>query len=667
MPFHNPYNFIPALRRDGDRMPEGLRDAPPAGHHRWHENLLSGRIDVRMTVVTPLLVMRGEEIDGHTHLQVALTTDPDGVERCDLPATSVKGMLRSAYEAVTNSRLSVFDHDRRLGYRCEVSDELKKLQPALIHSGPRVEILGDLVHGDRRCKPAIPIPTWKHNKNRRDWQLGSFTHRQVVEALISRTRTGWRVETLLSEDEELPLAPESDDWYHVRGILHITGPNIESKRAERLFVTEVVDGRGELTCKEPRRIPESGELVNELKALIKDQIEVNEHAGNSEIRDRDGHHAWEYLGHEPGRTAWSRHLYEAGGSAPPWTGPDTVVEKIEDGAPLPCWAEPLPGGGWRLRPVMVSRLPYDRAPIELLDPSLRPAESAEQCSPADRVFGWSNQDGTGAHRAQLRITRLTCPTREAVQSLSPLTLPPLATPKPTQGRFYLADDEDRPLGGGVKRSGLFRRGQKVRGRKVYPHHQWMENASTNEIVNHIRYQLLDGRQREDKQNATIHGWIKPGAEFTFTVEYENLHRAELGALLWLLDPHLIGEPGKPGRLRLGWGKPLGFGSVELSATAHTASTGAQIRHGLRTLRAETPTTDVAHLATEFAAHMNSDILEAFRRAAAGYPADEQVSYPRNKPREPGYEWFVKNEKASLSGKAQSLPKLGERMLKEYIE
>ncbi|NEO28562.1 MAG: TIGR03986 family CRISPR-associated RAMP protein, partial [Kamptonema sp. SIO4C4] len=113
--FHNPYNFVPALPRDGVRGELG--DRTPIGHGCYYENHWSGRIAVKLTTVTPLLIPDAAEMtDNNDHKTYPVRLGADG--KPYLPPTSLKGMLRSAYEAVTNSRLSVFEkHDARLAYR----------------------------------------------------------------------------------------------------------------------------------------------------------------------------------------------------------------------------------------------------------------------------------------------------------------------------------------------------------------------------------------------------------------------------------------------------------------------------------------------------------------------------------------------------------------------
>jgi CRISPR/Cas system CSM-associated protein Csm3 (group 7 of RAMP superfamily) len=105
--FHNPYTFIPLL--DRSRLTRGpLCDRPPLGHDRHVPSAWNGRLRVLLTVHTPLLLLdparATRDRAGHPTYPVRL----DAAGRPYLAPTSVKGMLRSAYEVVTNSRLGVF-------------------------------------------------------------------------------------------------------------------------------------------------------------------------------------------------------------------------------------------------------------------------------------------------------------------------------------------------------------------------------------------------------------------------------------------------------------------------------------------------------------------------------------------------------------------------------
>lgn len=115
--FHNPYNFAPAPPRNtshGD-----LGDHRPVDQDTFHPDRYSGRIRVRMTAETPLLLPDTESVRERStgHKTCSLLVGLDGKPL--IPASSVRGMLRSAYEAITNSRFGKFSesHRQKLKYR----------------------------------------------------------------------------------------------------------------------------------------------------------------------------------------------------------------------------------------------------------------------------------------------------------------------------------------------------------------------------------------------------------------------------------------------------------------------------------------------------------------------------------------------------------------------
>lgn len=124
--FHNPYNFVPAPLRNTSHGELG--DHCPIAQDAFLPNRYSGRIRVRMTVKTPLLVPDTENVRESStgHKTYSLLVAPDGKPL--IPASSVRGMLRSAYEAATNSRFGKFseNHRQKLKYR-EARNPYKKV------------------------------------------------------------------------------------------------------------------------------------------------------------------------------------------------------------------------------------------------------------------------------------------------------------------------------------------------------------------------------------------------------------------------------------------------------------------------------------------------------------------------------------------------------------
>ena len=323
-----------------------------------------------------------------------------------------------------------------------------------------------------------------------------------------------------------------------------------------------------------------------------------EHEDDLKKREKKGRQCDGYYGRDPGQTAFSRHVCVSG--TEDLKGGDLVYARVDDNGKIVG-----------LYPVMISRELQGASPESLLPPRLRPATALDDLSPADRVFGWVKPEGHGAWRGSLRIGAVRCETDDAIEELGDevdgngLPLAILSTPKPQQARFYVARDAC----GGAQDDGLpkdkaaYAHGKGLRGRKVYPHHAlvssdadyWDAKEAFADARQHEAVALkVNGRQvyreyvrhpkkpedpssNHDDQNRSITEWVKPGATFTTWLEVENLNEAELGALLWLLtlpDGHY---------LRLGYGKPLGFGSVRVELQGVDLVSGAGRRQQFTTL------------------------------------------------------------------------------------
>ncbi|WP_261555515.1 RAMP superfamily CRISPR-associated protein [Frankia tisae] len=321
-----------------------------------------------------------------------------------------------------------------------------------------------------------------------------------------------------------------------------------------------------------------------------------------------------------------------------------------------------------------------------------------------------------------------------------LPLAILGEPKPEQGRFYVgyrrSDGVALPLTDQrVRRPAWYESADRrvLRGRKVYPHHaglpagywdkptddrtqtlagdRYQEYRRPLAAVSDDDQQVLSqdgkafrtkapgtpGAEKRDSQNRSICGWVRPGTEFTFTVDVRNLTEVELGTLLWLL--HDLGERG--GHHRLGFGKPLGFGSVTLSIAwsgTELADGDTWAEHYLGLSPAASPD---GHLSPDDRERSVRSLAEravdtyqgavarvgvpgqpgdgdrtfdaaphirAFLATAIGDP-DAPVHYPRRPhrawlgddrippdPRGRSYEWFVENERPNKV--TQALPEPG---------
>lgn len=659
--FENPYNFVPAPPRVTGHATLG--DAQPAGHHRYQAQLLSGRITVEVTTVTPLLIPGQPQVAENGHRTFGIRTDDAGAPL--LPPTSIKGALRAAYEAVTNSRFGVCskEHDSRLAFRL-AADSALELIPVRLVSGQlngKKAVLAVEHEGY-----GLPFYSTTSKDRRRGaahaaQRYGNITagdtipvHGDCVQLQAASGELAW-------VDETEPLA---DGWR--RGYAVINGPNIKNKSKERLF----------LEIARPRTFGITKVVDSEWKKLIDDYRRL--HQRDLDERRQNGQGGGDYLGDNPGQTAWSRHILDAESS------------KLKPG--LLCYAKVTGERLVALYPVLISRHLFPVPPSELLDDSLKPAAQLSQLSPADRVFGWTQQ--SGQYKGQLRIAQVRCAQgSEAIERVGgeqgvPLAI--LAAPKPAQARFYGAQDrQGTPYLRGTEKTAMYRHDHGQRGRKVYPPPQqaglpdyWnidqgqppelRAKLGQHTVYREWRLPASSADPRSD-QNRSITAWVKPGRTFTFDLQVTNMSTVELGALLWLLTL------GDDGYLRMGGGKPLGFGSVRLQVAAIDLCDGEALRarytsfgespagaSRLSSIDDALPLIEAykealpAALDTPDEPFDDLRLIKAFRNAARG--GTLPVHYPRTQPAPSpegeNFKWFVANESNSKRRKElYSLPDL----------
>ncbi|WP_158558257.1 TIGR03986 family type III CRISPR-associated RAMP protein [Spongiactinospora gelatinilytica] len=678
--FLNPYTFVPAFPRCAP--PCSLADGPPPGRDALRGDAWSGRIGVTLTVRTPLLLLdsarSGVSPAGEGGHRVYPARVRNG--RPHLAATSVKGMLRAAFEAATNSRMGVFEgHGERLGFRRDAEFALQ-LKPVYV---AREGVLYEFRMASIKMYES---ETGEHI------HADPPEHREPIRATVGRGKYGDVVTDFVPHSSRDQLRPARGERV-VEGRAYVTGPNIEGKHSERFFYMGANP-----ECLLPAH-PWS-KIRDDWEQLIQNYRKAH---AEKEINGRvkaDGKKAapGERIGKGPGRLAWSPHLYDP--------------KSMELDERFICYARVDKGEVYGLYPVLVPRDLYPVAPADLLDKSLHPATTLDELSPADRVFGWVAPQGKGvrqaAYRGRLRIGPVTCDqdARTAVRRFDGdgLALAVLSKPKPHQGRFYLAaaaKTPQLPLPDGTPKEMLYQAGRALRGRKAYWHHAGLdpqhwnvpqagpdpaqilagghyreyvrprEPASDNDQDNEQkrRYRTTSATQR-DSQNRSITGWVAPGTTFRFTIEVRDLDKEELGALAWLLslpEDHFH---------RLGLGRPLGFGSVRLDIDPATTElhSGDEYAAYYRSLSGELPETDATEILRAARAEFDglveshpelTEIRAAMLAVARGNPG-MPVHYPRTRPGWllPGipappnpsgrnYEWFTENDRKG--GPGRSLP------------
>lgn len=722
--FIHPYYFARMVERTGAAFTGELGDQPATSREHIAIDRYTGHLRVELKTETPLLICdtlkesqsaqnpNGTGDQGQTHQTYRLRQQDN---KPLLAASSVRGMLRAAFEAATNSRFGVFPgtlpaentpatkHGRRLGYRSPAREALM-LVPVRIEARDG-ELKARLLHGtsplpgDSGSSDApqfaawlsaysYAYPKWKpqgaENASHGDsvWVfLSQWRYRRTNEKGKETTFRFWNVEEIqLKSGADRPTHypqrrrpgqthwfPESwqvdidlrgsgdglpsEGWF--QGYVCRTGRNINKKHDERVFFMPV---KGETFASiDVDNLAQWRELIENYQDQHQKDIESGKICPPI-LRGRKVSPPYVY----------SRHITNDSMNADVTNAKrrcvDEIARQLKDGDLAYAQVKKGENGTWRvlsLYPVMISRRLFSASPLDLLPDSLRPAKTASQLSPADRVFGWVSQDdGDGAemcpsYRGAVRLGPVEYTSKEITADNESRTIAILSQPKPHQGRFYLGDGK---TGGRAFRDGERKEkeaagyvlGNRIRGPKIYPHHR------------EHRQELWQSADRSS-QNRTIEGWVPKDATFAFKIDFMNLSEFELGALLWLLtlpEGHF---------LRLGLGKPLGFGSVRATVVwdDSVVADGKNWINSLATWKGKPVSLSRERITAMVGAfektmhEANRDLLPSLMAAAKGFEGGV-VSYPRlpnQAVASEHYEWFEKNE---ADGRQRSLPDLSAR-------
>lgn len=558
--FHNPYNFVRTLpeRQIAPDAPPDVQligCTEPPTHDRWVG--LSGQIQCQIKTVTPLFISDAEGVeekkkinDKKKHYRYRFF-QINGKKA--IPASSLRGVVRSVFEAVTNSSLSHFGGER-LSYRLP-SNEVQKLVPAL------VEKIGEddkatwslrLLPGDAPFAPelgqkkglyAAPArfynavkPTGRFRKNPPSpiGDPAQWEHGKPYYAVLRKVKfpPSWRVLDLYSSQEEAEkrrgiLARSYRDPVAVKqGWLCKTNQNSDNKNSERFFYRD--SGRSDV----PDLIPLPVSVREKYEALITDYQKRHE----ADVKKRK-----QADGVEGKDIAYSRFVLDK--KEAKLSGGELVYVSLTGRVPnLKVMF---------IAPVSWPRVAYDHTIADLLPKHLEKPTDYDTLDPASRVFGWVHGDGKkeeGAYAGRVKFGHALL--QKPGEQIGEKTLAVLGSPKPTTTRFYLVQPNGKPSKTprddiAVGYDGNNGRNQ-LRGRKMYRHFIPDEEFMT--------------RREADDQNRSIKDAEGAGALFNFTMTFENLAPVELGALIWSLT--LDGKAYH----KLGYGKPLGLGSCEFVIT-----------------------------------------------------------------------------------------------------
>ncbi len=564
--FLNPYNFVRYLPEGKeDRRPEIKllgRCAPPT-HDRFIG--ITGRMECELEAVTPIFISDSEFVEnkGNEHMSYGFfrLRNENGQEEFAIPSTSLRGMLRSVFEAATNSCFSVFKIKNRLYYHLQASDA-RKLIPGRIEKDDNGNWRLRLLPGETPYNQNGPIRSdclyaaWikmysllRSSNTERQNLKSPYTKRNLIKlprgiehgsecfALLEKIEHPprqnsagrsfggfrfWNVKAIAEKKEKLSQSPKSNERIK-KGFVCVTFQNIKNKHDERFFF------RGSKNNFLPETIEINGEIIQKYRDLINDYKE--RHKKDIErIRERGG---------DPSTVNNNAIAYSR-----------FIIEDKEDLNGELVYAM-LDGDSQNLSvkfivPVSVPRVGYENTIGNLPPQPSYPCLDYNNLCPACRLFGWVHPEPLEdlavkvSYAGRIKISHAQIVENKGTLNEFPLAI--LSTPKPTATFFYLLKNGKPDFSVTYDTPDAH-----LRGRKFYRH---QNEAKEQEYVR--------AEKKEDHQNRTIRDALKPGAKFKFTIEFENLAPVEFGSLLWSIKM----ENGM--FHKLGLGKSLGFGSVKVS-------------------------------------------------------------------------------------------------------
>ena len=551
--FINPYTFVP--------LPDKVKRDKPHGHARAVEGGLTGYLDVEFAFRSPLMMPVDWNIPEETTV-----TGTRIEERVTVPGSSVRGAVRSLFEVISSSCLSILDPDYRPAHRASLEMRPDK----------RLAVV-DEVDSDGKVISVLPTNRVVWIRAEALWRLfdGAAGLRSGVRisldesAIYERSFGGNKGKPVKREQlkpEGESTLTEGGDW-----VVHVADAGTKGNHpADHIYVAV---GKLETT---PIRL---GEMTwEDYRELCRYSVDVT---GGKLAPKAPAWDAEEWAGvavlvrHRSGTTIGKR--------------------RKSDGALAPgdsVWITTGSEGGERVVTGLTMSSSWrelGKGPIRdrLPDESLLPCRDPDELCPACATFGFIEARAEGQRRDQAEHNAYASHLRfGAFETDAPVPLrlvlpPPTRSPRPSAGAFYLehlkVEGENREAGvaefgkpasrwGGRLDSPRMRR---IAGRKFYWHGQEPEDTTpTPRQVRRAHYPAEGAPNcREFRRWITEKPPVLRGR-----IHFENIDARQLGLLILALEPRELAKRAGitvNGELatHLGGGKGLGFGTAVGRITA----------------------------------------------------------------------------------------------------
>ncbi len=499
--FINPYNFVSINNKSAERSQnaELIRESSKA--------LYTGFFECELVNKTPLAIpdvfSATEDKEIKEHFQYPAFRIGDDII---IPGGSIRGPIRSMYEALTNSCMVTMDSTEHITRRSELGSfspcVLKKIgNDWKLYRAKRYAVVGDKKYGYSGLQ-------------------GEYTTFKVIKEGNGNNQAKY----ILRDNEKIAFGDEveieeggpghikfnkkrktqTEVWKNgsVKDIKRASGTNcflflgemIENKHAESVFKVEST---------KPENIS-SDRIKGALKAL-EDTLAIYRSSSNRNL----GQKHFGYRGYEKAKES---------GAIPLWY-------KYEE--------EKL-----HLSIAAIGRIAYQNDMASISN-GHKPCVDRKRLCPACSIFGMvgakendKQGSGLGSH---IRITDAKLYKGGTIKPM--ITLKELGSPNPSFLKFYSTDGKEYDQNGAT-----------IRGRKYYWHNACAADDSSI-------YQTSDKTNR----NATME-LIENDSKFSFKIYYNNLSQEQIDNLAWAIT---LGGNESLCMYKIGHGKPLGLGSCKI--------------------------------------------------------------------------------------------------------
>ena len=657
--FITPYNFIPLGKPAHDKKLPWQKEE--GGDDRERTGRLTGRIDYTLTTLTPLFipntsndrVFSGSDADlegsteerpvYHKSFEFFSYTNFEGQRDLDkaagtpgyipvIPGTEIRGAVRSAYEALTDSCLSAIDLGAVLSkrtpeyftpgilewdsdgkgwilycitnktdylYRENNRDDfsVKTFQNLRIQDGVEVTFEKEPVHAPNcgtRASGAKP--------------LAYEVKVRQPSAKIPRGRlSGYLVKGEKGPDLPKPKYPKCNECPEK------TKARCHRENGEHCYLAEKHCAH---IFVKPRRA---------YRLFDQDQVEI--YAGQIDrilrIYRENGEKGHTQYG-EYSKT-WREFM-------------DFESEHHRDA--IPVYFSEIDGGQFFFSPACVTREVYLKTLKDIIG-NYAPCDKTTKCvCPACSLFGML-QKGKRIN-SRLRFSDLHIDPSLS-QDTAPeifrqvVTLPELSTPRITSTEFYL----QKPTGENIlnwtydyyiKINGantyLTAYTPVISGRKFY----WHSNSADKVVFSQ------QGKIEVNARNKTVRP-VADHVSFHGTVYFDGVSKKELQEIIAILNMSSFGEEDRYA-IKLGSAKPLGFGSAALKIDSVKVRKITRKEHGI----CYSPDEPYDFGPYDLSIFERDEILKVFDtrelQKLEGHGA--VVTYPKKRPEDKGYDWFTSN-------------------------